>query len=148
MDAWDVCHAQYGAPLIRADQPHLEDDPDLWSQVWSGAGEMLLADWIGRNPGTRPPAWHRFDCDEEPAEGEGEADFLDRIGELSAEELEGIHRKVLGLVEYDRGRRPEVASDNFIPAAEIHRFAARKGLLTETERAVLGLDGRGEPAYR
>src|SRR5262249_28717061 len=74
-----------------------------------------------------------------------EPEYLDRIGELSAGEIEAIRRKALGTVQHNScGRRPDKHWTNFIRPDDLCRFAARRGLLTPDERAVLWLDERGE----
>jgi hypothetical protein len=151
VDDFDISHAQTGRNFIRCpgQSPDLADDPELWAEVWRGARDELLRRWIGLYPGTRPPAWWEFEAPSEPmGDDEPEYDYLDRIGELDPAELEAIRLKAVGLAEYDRGRDPEPTQggyyrNNFIPPGDLHAFAARKGLLTAEERAVLGLDERG-----
>jgi hypothetical protein len=149
MDASDVYHAQTGKPFVKAGQPYLEDDPDLWQEVWEQAAEMLLAHWIGLHPGSRPPAWWEFEAPDEPhGDDESELTYLDRMGLIEAPELEAILEKALDLVEYDRGRSSKKTPAGFylyhwIPPDDLHRFAAARGLLSEAEAAILGLDRNG-----
>ena len=151
MNANDAYNVQTGRPMIMVEARPLEDDPALWEEVWAHWRAELLPSWIDGHPGSRPPAWHRFDAAAFPgrAEGEAEVDFLDRIGELSAEEIEAIARKARGLAEFNScGRLPEKPSTNFIPPGPLESFAARVGLLTAAERSALLLDERGVYLYR
>ena len=149
MDANDVYHAQTGRPLIKVGQPYLEDDPELWREVWEDAADALLADWIGRHPGTRPPAWWEFSAPDIPrGDDESEPAYLDRLGLIEPPELRGILEKALGLVESNRGRSPKKTAAGFylhhwIPPDDLHRFAAAHGLLSEAEAAILNLDRNG-----
>lgn len=149
MDPNDAYNVLTGHPLIvTVGEHHLADDPELWREVWEKYGGELLAEEIRLYPGRRPRAWHVFDCAEEPADDESEVEFLYRIGELSAGELEAIRLKALELVTHNGcGRRPEKPSSNFIAPRALERFAARIGLLTADERAVLRLDERGRYQY-
>jgi hypothetical protein len=152
LDDFERLHIASGRKLIKAwdDAPDLRDDPERWEALWAFYGADLLAAHIGRRPGSRPAAWYRFDFDRnaEPASGESEVEFLHRVGELEAGELEAIRIKALELVSYNGcGRRPERPIDNFIPGSDLHQFAARHGLLTAEERAVLRLDSSGRYQY-
>src|SRR5262245_46405063 len=101
LDDFDRSHIESGEKFIKGwdDGPDLRDTPDRWGELWEFYGEVLLAEHIERYPGSRPEAWYRFDCprDRELGEGEAEVEYLDRIGELSAGEIEAIRREALGL---------------------------------------------------
>jgi hypothetical protein len=145
MNADDVIHVLMGRPMLDTGRPHLEDDPALWEEVWSNLRDGMVAHWISRSPGTRPPAWWRFSSPCVPRrEGESEPEYLYRMGEIGADELETIRIRAVRLVEYNRGRRRERPGDNFIPAGSLHRFAARRGLISAEEAAILGLDANGD----
>src|SRR5690242_20457876 len=103
LDDFDRSHIARGEKFIKGwdDSPDLRETPDRWRELWEFYGAELLAEHIGRSPGSRPEAWYRFDCGAEPAEDESEVEFLDRTGQLSAEELEAVRKEALGLVEYD-----------------------------------------------
>lgn len=152
MDAGDIYHAQTGRAMIRFGQRDLKDDPGLWAEVWGAAREELLRDWIAGHPGSRPPAWWRFDA---PAAGiairpdESEVEALDRSSLISADELEAIRRKTIDLVEFNRGRNPVPTpaghyKDNFVPPSDLHRFAAARELIPAADAAILNLDSKGK----
>jgi hypothetical protein len=144
MDPIQADHIARGESLIKVcGEPALKDQPELWRRLWGKYGAGLLAEEICLYPGRRPRAWYEFDCPDRPADGESEVEFLHRRGELEAGELEAIRRKAVELVTFDRGRAPERPRDNFIPPRDLDRFAARIGLLTPEERAVLRLDEKG-----
>ena len=55
----------------------------LMREAWEKHRENILTQWIAANPGTRPWAWWKFDAPEPRPEGEGEADYLGRLGLLT-----------------------------------------------------------------
>jgi hypothetical protein len=141
----DVLHAQTGRAFFRDGAPDLADDVELWRQVWASTRSELMADWIARHPGSRCAAWWRFDAKHVARlEGESEVECLHRNHLLDRGELEAIRRKAVSLARYNAGRRPDRREDNYIKADELCEFAARIGLLGNEERAILGLDHRGE----
>jgi hypothetical protein len=149
MGRWERAHIARGRALLRVDGiPDLEDDPAEWGRRWRYYRDDLLPEEIVLRPGSRPPAWWEFDCDEDPADGESEVEFLHRRGELSPDELEAIREKVVELVEYNRGRSPVPTPAGYyrsgwIPPGELHRFAAAHRLIDPASAAALGLDAEG-----
>lgn len=145
LDSFEASHVCGGRNLIRAnDEPDLRDNRPLWEALWTRHREELIAGWIRTNPGSRPPAFWEFDSAALPGDEEGEADYLDRLGLIGPEELEAIREKSAALAAYNRGRSPKKTAggfyaDNYIPPSELHRFAARRGLLTADQAMILGL---------
>jgi hypothetical protein len=57
------------------------------AELWAAYGAEVTAEWIERNPGTRPPAWWRFDAPVCPVDGDEGVDYLRRHRLLTPEEL-------------------------------------------------------------
>lgn len=65
-------------------------DMDLARTCWDDIGPLLMAEWVGTRPGTRPWAWWQFDAPDERRRRPGpngvgewaetEDEFLDRHG--------------------------------------------------------------------
>jgi hypothetical protein len=141
VDAFDGWHVMKGQPAIKGcGVPSLADDPALWADVWRQSRAELLPAWIARAPGSRPPAWHRFDAGNLPEreELENEVEWLHRCRLIGPEELDAIRVKGKSLANYNRGRRGGGPNANYIPPDDIHIFAIEHGLLTEEEAAILG----------
>jgi hypothetical protein len=116
------------------DEPDLVGSPDLWAALWDRHREQLLAEWVRESPGSRPPAFWRWDHGMEPPEDERE--YLAAHGMLTRVDLDGIRRKALELLRHNRGRTPSRPGDNYIPDRDgLVSFARSQGLLTpEPER--------------
>ncbi|MGP0069675.1 MAG: hypothetical protein ACLQGP_39495 [Isosphaeraceae bacterium] len=148
MEAFEQSHICTGKSPIRGipDQADLESNPPLWAQLWRSNRAELLAFWVDRHPGTRPPAFWKFQTAELPPRltDESETSFLDRMHLLGDDELFAIRRKALDLVEYNRGRsRKQTAGgyyrDHFIEPSDLEVFAVDKGLVSLADAEVLGL---------
>ncbi len=87
----------------------LADDPELWAQVWERCRSEVLPQWVERNPGRRPEAFHEFETGDLPEqeEGETEIEWLFRCGLLEPDEFEAIRQKAKTLAEHNRSRRPD-----------------------------------------
>jgi hypothetical protein len=119
--------------LLTGAESHLEDNAALWSELWAQARGELLPQWIREFPGTRPPAWWLFDDHEDDRhEDESETEYLSRLGEIGADELNAIRVKAVKLAAYNRGRET-----NRCEAGPVERFAANSGLLTAGDAAEL-----------
>jgi hypothetical protein len=131
-------------PIACPGEPDLADNPPLWRAAWTKYRDALLSQWIAERPGSRPPAWWRWDGRAERPDPEDEPEALRRRGELADAEFAAIRRKALELVEYNRGRDPHRPRDNWIGPRPLHRFAAKFGLLDAAERRTLNIDSNGD----
>jgi len=61
-------------------------DPALVRPLWEEHREEVLTEWIADWPSTRPCWWWAFDAPEARADGEDDADYLERVGELTDDE--------------------------------------------------------------
>jgi hypothetical protein len=59
------------------------DWEDIAAAAWQFHGRRLTAEWIGRRPGTRPPAWWEFEAPAPRLAGESEYVYLLRHGLLT-----------------------------------------------------------------
>ncbi len=132
-------HIQTGRSAVRLpDTKDLCDNPPLWRELWLQHGAELLPAWIDENPGSRPDAWWEFDAPpglERPDDDEVSA--LHAAGLLDPAELSAIAEKAKTLVEFNR--RYQSRDSNFVPPDDLHRFAARIGLIGRSDAAVLRL---------
>ena len=55
---------------------------DLVREAWDEIGPVLLVDWVGTSPGSRPWAWWRLDAPEPRRADENQAAYLDRHPDL------------------------------------------------------------------
>jgi hypothetical protein len=151
--AYHMGEGRNAVPLVG--EPDLRDNPDLWRALWARHRDELIAEHARASPGSRPAAFWRFDSGGLPGRIEGESgaesdvEYLHRLGLLPPSELDAIRKRAVKLVAYNSGRSPERTSagyfrDNFIPASDLHRFAARHGLITPQQAAILGLNAKGE----
>src|SRR5262245_48723681 len=91
MSKWIDLHILTGRAAIRVGGPDLQDDARLWSEIWAKHRARLLPRWISEHPGTRPPAFYAFDdLTDDQHDDESEAEYLSRIGELQASEVEAL----------------------------------------------------------
>ena len=126
-------HVFRGRPAIRIpDTGHedLENNVPLWRALWTGNREMLLADWIERNPGSRPPAFYKFDGEGLPERDDEEPEvfYLDRCDLIGPAEMEAITQSAIRLVRANGSSKP--GDRNFIPDMNDHlAFALDHGLL-------------------
>ncbi len=141
MEDWEKYDACTGrSPLRGHGNADLADNPEQWERLWDDHRDMLLAHWISDNPGTRPPAWHKFDAAEawdEESETETEPEYLHRLGLLAPEEVEAVVAKARTLAEYNRCRNGNEPTSNFIPPRDAEQFAIDHGLLSEEEKEIL-----------
>lgn len=75
--------------------PWRSDEPSggpTAAELWSAYGAEATAEWIKRDPGTRPPAWWRFDAPVPPEDGDEEVGYLRRHHLLTPAEV-----RLLGL---------------------------------------------------
>jgi hypothetical protein len=153
LESFEVAHIQGGRnPIRMSGEPDLEGNVPLWRALWERHRDGLLSEWIARHPGSRPPAWWAFDAPGPQPDGESEVQYLHRLGSIDVDELKAIRARAIELVRYDRGRNPirtpgGYHPDNYIPATDLHIFAAKEGLLTAEERSILWLDARGEDVF-
>ncbi len=132
-----ICH---GRDPIRVSEPaaDLEDNAPLWEALWSEHRELLLAEWIGKNPGTRPQAWWLFDdTTDDRHDDESEVEYLARIGELQPDEIEAIRSAAEKLASYNRSRHPNEVRSNFVAPSEPVQWAINAGLVSEEVRSIL-----------
>lgn len=139
-EAWHIC---YGKSLLRcgSEDPDLKDNRPLWRTLWGCHREALIADWVTRNPGSRPIAFWELDSADLPGrlEGESEVEHLHRIGQLGPGEVEAIVRRARDLARYDSTRTKDRGFHNWIAPGPLERFAADRGLLTDRECEILDL---------
>ena len=69
---WWFAEAPFGDPI----------DFDLVREAWDEIGPVLLVDWVGTSPGSRPWAWWRLDAPEPRRADENQAAYLDRHPDL------------------------------------------------------------------
>ncbi len=136
-ERWELCRGS--PPWTAPDRAALSADPSVWEGAWKLGREQALASWVDSHPGTRPPAWHRFDT---PARrrrkaGEFEASWLYRLGEIDQTELATIAANVRELARFNEGRHPADVVSNFIPPGELAEFARTRDLLTSGEVEIL-----------
>jgi len=94
----------YGRELLRMpDTVDLRDDVEEWAEVWERHRGYLLPEWIEGCPGMRPQVWWRFDCPDTPKRrrDESSVDYLDRLGVLSDEELDGMWAVLLDKLKHN-----------------------------------------------
>jgi hypothetical protein len=134
LDGFVLGHIATGRALIRMgeDTENLEDDPQLWSRLYSENEHDVLAYWIERNPGSRPPAFYLFsgtdlELDEDDR---AEIEILYEAGELGEAEIEVIVKRAEGLIRYNKNRDPNNPSSGFIPDDRgLVEFCIEHGLL-------------------
>ena len=128
MNRWEADHIATGRALLRLGEPDLETEPNLWREVWSQSRHEVLTGWIAKYPGSRPPAWHKFDAREPwDSDRELECEYLARLGLLAAEEIPVIGEKAKEIVDFNRMH----SAKNRLPDRDgLVEFARRRGLLT------------------
>ena len=140
MDSFEKAHILSGRSVIRLGDDNsadLENNPELWSELWERYRFDLLPEWIARHPGDRPNAFWEFDATEEKAEDETVPEFLHRLGLIEPGELEAIRKKAQELAAFNRGRKGGGPNSHYIPPDDIHLFAINMGLLTPEEAEIL-----------
>src|SRR5437762_12220598 len=71
--------ARYRETIIHCwlTSPRRKDEPSggpTAAELWASYGEAVTAEWITRAPGTRPPAWWRFNAPVCPEDDDDEID--------------------------------------------------------------------------
>ena len=57
------------------------------AELWAAYGNQITREWIAKNPGTRPPAWWRFNAVVSPEPDDDEFECLKRHNLLTPGEL-------------------------------------------------------------
>ena len=132
-------HILHGYQFVRVPGSYdvdLKNDLPSWGAAWEVHGERLLLEFIKRNPGRRPQAWHQFESNVLPDRGEEEEEleWLDRCNQVGDDERAAIVKKARELIAFNRGRNPEKPGSNFIPDMYGHvKYAVDHELLDEGE---------------
>jgi hypothetical protein len=141
-DHWSICR---GTNFIRVPgEKELRDTPSLWQRLWTAHRDELLAEWVGRFPGTRPEAYWRFEpISRKRKSDETEVAFLDRLGLIDDKEQEAIVERLQSLAEYNRWRWPDKPGHNYIGLepyqvlGDQFLYAQKHGLLSDEEIEIL-----------
>jgi hypothetical protein len=69
-----MIHCWLSSPW-RSDMP--TDGPTA-AELWEQFGSQVTAEWISKNPGSRPPAWWRFNAPSVRKDGDDELAYVTR----------------------------------------------------------------------
>lgn len=136
-DRWADMMCLFAQHKEKADGLCPFENEDAVREYWQAYREDLLAEWVERNPGSRPPAWWRFDAPAPLPEDQSQTVYLRLRRLLRPGELEAYRDRTAKWLEFVRFHQPTSTVAIGALTAELQQLAAMLGPAPLRDRPAL-----------